>query len=74
MPTVTVNVPVNLKVPYTIEVENLEPETIRKALAKKDPSEWDTDPSFYEKLGEHWTFYVAQMTDEKIKEATEVIP
>lgn len=59
-------------IPYTIEVEDINnPDEIRETLKEKDPSEWDSDPCFYEFLGSNWGWILDKMTDEEILDRLE---
>jgi hypothetical protein len=65
---VRVRVPVTRDVSYVIEVKD--PGNISEvfeALAKKDPSQWESDPCFYEHLGDEWKNLVNKVKEENIE-------
>jgi carotenoid cleavage dioxygenase-like enzyme len=52
---VRVRVPVTREVDYVVHVKDPgNVEEVVAALREKDPSEWETDPCFYEHLGDAW--------------------
>jgi len=56
------------QIPYVIEVEDVnDPDEIRRKLLEKDPSDWETDPCFYETLGTGWRSMIESMTDKATK-------
>jgi hypothetical protein len=65
---VRVRVPVTRDVYYVVEVED--PNNIDKvsrALARKDPSNWESDPCFYEHLGDVWKHVVDKVQKQDIE-------
>lgn len=65
---VRVYVPVTRDVSYVIEVKdpgNID--EVSEALAKKDPSQWEYDPYFYEHLGDEWKNLVNKVKKEHIE-------
>jgi len=51
-------------IPYMVDVENPKnPESIRQALREKDPSDWETEPNFYENLGSNWQHFITKTED-----------
>jgi len=54
-------------VPYTVEVDKADLETVKKAMLKKDPSEWDYDPDFYENLGSHFKHFVEKIGEDDVE-------
>jgi hypothetical protein len=67
---VRVRVPVTRDVYYVVEVEDpSDTDEVSRALARKDPSNWESDLCFYEHLGDMWKHVV----DEVQKEDIEVI-
>ncbi len=65
---VRVCVPVTRDVSYVVEVKNpSDMDEISEALAKKDPSEWESDPCFYEHLGDEWKTLVNKVKEENIE-------
>jgi hypothetical protein len=65
---IRVCVPVTRDVSYLIEVKdpgNID--EVSEALAKKDPSQWESDPCFYEHLGDEWKNLVNKVKEEKIE-------
>jgi hypothetical protein len=65
---VRVCVPVTRDVCYVIEVKdpgNID--EVSEALAKKDPSQWESDPCFYEHLGDEWKNLVNKVKEENIE-------
>jgi hypothetical protein len=64
---VRVRVPVTRDVEYIVHVKdpgNLA--EVADALESKDPSDWETDPCFYEHLGDVWKNVVNKVTKENI--------
>jgi hypothetical protein len=50
---VRVRVPISRDVYYVVEVEDpSDTDEVSRALARKDPSNWESDPCFYEHLGD----------------------
>ena len=50
---VRVRVPISRDVYYVVEVEDpSDTNEVSRALARKDPSNWESDPCFYEHLGD----------------------
>jgi len=69
MKKVRVWLPFEHGVPYTVEVENPKDlEAIKEAMLKKDPSDWDYDPDFYESLGSFFKDFVKKIGEEEITE------
>ena len=64
---VRVWVPFQTQIPYVVEVESPDPEKVKEALLKKDPSEWEYDPEFYEELGFNWESYVSKVNEDDIE-------
>ena len=64
---VRVRVPVTRDVYYVIEVEYpSDTDEVSRALARKDPSNWESDPCFYEHLGDIWKHVVDKIQKEDI--------
>lgn len=64
---IRVRVPVTREIDYIVYVENPDNiEEVSAALEKKDPSEWETDPCFYEHLGDAWKNIGSKITRESI--------
>lgn len=68
---VRVFVPFKTYVPYVVEVRDLTPEAIAEALENKDPSDWEEDPNFYEKLGDEWNEVInsVELSDVEVLES-----
>ncbi len=65
---VRVSVPVTRDVSYVIEVKDPSNiDEVSEALAKKDPSQWEYDPCFYEHLGDEWKNLVNKVKKENIE-------
>jgi len=65
---VRVWVPVTRDVSYVVEVKDPgSMDEVSEALAKKDPSEWESDPCFYEHLGDEWKILVNKVKEENIE-------
>ncbi len=65
---VRVWVSVTRDVSYVVEVKNPgSMDEVSEALAKKDPSEWEYDPCFYEHLGDEWKNLVNKVKEEHIE-------
>jgi len=63
MAQVKVWLPFCVGVPYTVEVDDpWDVEAVRRELLKKDASDWDYDPEFYENLGSNFEYYVGKVT------------
>ena len=65
---VRVRVPVTRDVYYVVEVEDpSDVDEVSRALAMKDPSNWESDPCFYEHLGDVWKHVVDNVQKEDIE-------
>ncbi len=65
---VRVWVPVTRDVSYVVEVKDPgNMDEVSEALAKRDPSQWESDPCFYEHLGDEWKNLVNQVKEENIE-------
>ena len=65
---VRVRVPVTRDVFYVVEVEDpSDVDEVSRALARKDPSNWESDPCFYEHLGDVWKHVVDKIQKEDIE-------
>ncbi len=65
---VRVWVPVTHDVGYVVEVKNPgNMDEVSEALAKRDPSQWESDPCFYEHLGDEWKNLVNKVKEENIE-------
>ena len=65
---VRVRVPVTRDVYYMVEVEDpSDVDEVSRALARKDPSNWESDPCFYEHLGDVWKQVVHDIKREDIE-------
>jgi hypothetical protein len=65
---VRVRVPVTRDVYYVVEVKDLsDTDEVSRALARKDPSNWESDPCFYEHLGDVWKNVVNKVQKEDIE-------
>ncbi len=61
-------VPVTRDVSYVVEVKDSSNiDEVSEALAKKDPSQWESDPCFYEHLGDEWKSLVNKVKEENIE-------
>jgi len=67
MVKVRVWLPFENAVPYTIDVDKADVESVKKAMRKKDPSDWDYDPDFYENLGSHYSHFVDKIDKDDIE-------
>ena len=65
---VRVRVPVKFEVDYVIEVNNPDDvDEIQEKLLDTDASRWESDPQFYERLGDDWYYFVRKITKEHIE-------
>jgi len=64
---VRVWLPFRQAVPYSIEVEKLDLESIKKALKQKNPADWDYDPNFYEVLGSLFDDFIESIASDDIE-------
>ena len=65
---VRVRVPVTRDVYYVVEVKDpSDTDGVSRALARKDPSNWEFDPCFYEHLGDVWKHVVDKVEKEDIE-------
>ena len=65
---VRVRIPVTRDVYYVVEVEDpSDIDEVSRALARKDPSNWESDPCFYEHLGDVWKHVVDKVQKEDIE-------
>jgi hypothetical protein len=65
---VRVRIPVTRDVYYAVEVEDpSDVDEVSRALARKDPSNWESDPCFYEHLGDVWKHVVHDIKREDIE-------
>ena len=65
---VRVRVPITREVYYVVEVEDpSDVDEVSRALARKDPSNWESDPCFYEHLGDIWKHVVGKVQKEDIE-------
>ena len=65
---VRVRVPVKFEVDYVIEVNNPDDVgEIQEKLLVTDASRWESDPQFYERLGDDWYSFVRKITKEHIE-------
>ena len=55
------------QIPYVLDVDSPDPETIKEKLMEKDPSEWESDPDLYEQLGFNWKDCVSKIDEEDIE-------
>jgi hypothetical protein len=61
-------VPMTHDVSYVIEVKDPSNiDEVSEALARKDPSQWESDPCFYEHLGDEWKHLVNKVKKENIE-------
>jgi len=66
---VRVRVPVTFEVDYIIDVKDSKNvEEITEQMMDMDASSWESDPEFYEKLGDNFRDYVLNVTEEHIEE------
>ncbi len=67
---VRVRVPVKFEIDYVIEVNNPDDVAeIQEKLLVTDASRWESDPQFYERLGDDWYYFVRKITKEHIEKA-----
>jgi len=59
---VRVLLPVQIAVPYIVEVPDLNIENIKKTLLTKTASDWEIDPDFYENFGSNFPYFVAKLS------------
>jgi hypothetical protein len=65
---VRVRVPVEFEVDYVIEVDDPNNvDEIQEKLLETDASRWETDPQFYERLGDAWYNFVRKIRKEHIE-------
>ncbi len=65
---VRVGVPYSTLVSYIVHVRNPgDLNEVSEALANKDPSKWESDPSFYERLGDEWKYMVNRIKEEDVE-------
>ncbi len=65
---VRVRVPVMRDVYYVVEVNDpSNTDEVSRSLARKDPSQWESDPCFYEHLGDVWKHVVDKVQKEDIE-------
>jgi hypothetical protein len=65
---VRVRVPVTRDVYYVVDVEDPgDVDEVSRALARKDPSNWEYDPCLYEHLGDVWKHVVDKIQKEHIE-------
>ncbi len=72
---VRVRVPVKFEIDYVIEVNNPDDvvnnpddvDEIQEKLLVTDASRWESDPQFYERLGDDWYYFVRKITKEHIE-------
>jgi hypothetical protein len=65
---VRVRVPVTRDVYYVVEVNDPgNTDEVSMSLARKDPSQWESDPCFYEHLGDVWKHVVDKVQKEDIE-------
>ena len=65
---VRVRIPVTRDVYYVVDVEDPgDVDEVSRALARKDPSNWESDPCFYEHLGDVWKHAVDRVKKEDIE-------
>jgi hypothetical protein len=64
---VRVRVPVTRDVYYVVDVgDPSDVDEVSRALARKDPSDWESDPCFYEHFGDVWKHAVDKVQKEDI--------
>jgi ribosomal protein L11 len=65
---VRVRIPVARDVYYVVEVKDpSDTDEVSRALGRKDPSNWESDPCFYEHLGDVWKQVVHDIKREDIE-------
>jgi hypothetical protein len=65
---VRVRVPITRDVYYVVEVDDPSNiDEVSMSLARKDPSQWECDPFFYEHLGDVWKHAVNKVQKEDIE-------
>jgi len=65
---VRVRVPITRDVYYVVEVDDPSNiDDVSRSLARKDPSNWEFDPCFYEHLGDVWKHVVDKVQKEDIE-------
>jgi hypothetical protein len=65
---VRVRVPITRDVYYVVEVNDpSNTDEVSMSLARKDPSQWESDPCFYEHLGDVWKHVVDKVQKEDIE-------
>ncbi|MCZ7405170.1 MAG: hypothetical protein O8C67_09605 [Candidatus Methanoperedens sp.] len=71
---VRVIVPVSFEVSYIISVKDASNiEEIQEQMRIRDASLWETDPQFYERLGDDFDEFVKKITQENIERVTEKV-
>lgn len=71
---VRVRVPISFEVCYIIEVKDSNNiEEVQEQMRKKDASLWETDPQFYERLGDDFDEFVKNITQENVERVTEKV-
>ncbi len=72
---IRVRVPVTFEVEYIMDVEDSKNvEKVAEQMMDMDASSWETDPEFYEKLGDNFNSYILNITKEHIEELKEETP
>jgi len=65
---VRVRIPVTRDVYYVVDVDDPgDVDEVSRALTNKDPSNWESDPCFYEHLGDVWKHVVDKVKKEDIE-------
>jgi hypothetical protein len=65
---VRVRIPITRDVYYVVEVDDPSNiDDVSRSLARKDPSQWECDPCFYEHLGDVWKYVVDKVQKEDIE-------
>jgi len=65
---VRVSVPYSTSVSYIVHVKNPgDLNEVSEALENKDPSNWESDPWFYEHLGDSWKYMVDRIRKEDVE-------
>jgi hypothetical protein len=65
---VRVSVPYSTTVSYIVHVRNPgDMNEVSEALANRDPSNWESDPCFYEILGDSWKYMVNRIRKEDVE-------
>ncbi len=65
---VRVCVPYSTSVSYIVHVRNPgDLNEVSEALGNKDPSNWESDPWFYEQLGDSWKYMVDRIRKEDVE-------